>query len=79
MKARDKLRLRWSKTERDWEISYPLGRSTSSDAHYLSSVLPSGVLKELDARGYDLTTLKFSIEPKKGNQKFTSQMPEGGP
>jgi hypothetical protein len=30
-------------------------------------------LDELDSRGYDITTIKFSIEPKKGNVDFVSQ------
>jgi len=33
-------------------------------------------LDELDARGYDITTIKFSIEPKKGDEKFISQRVE---
>lgn len=31
------------------------------------------LLDELDKRGYDLTTIRFSIEPKRGNQRFASQ------
>jgi len=32
------------------------------------SVMEPSLLEELDARGYDLTTLKFSIMKKKGNE-----------
>lgn len=62
------LKARWSKKENDVLFFYP----SKPDGHYLYAALscdrfdydgrsqPS-ILKELEARGYDLTTLQFSI------------------
>lgn len=73
MDARDKLRARWSKKEKDLMLHFPEGISTKSDAHWLSCLFDKQFTDELSRRGYDPTTLKFSIEPQKGNQRFTSQ------
>ena len=53
-------------------LHYPMGKQTNSDAHYLSYKLGE-IMDELDKRGYDKTTLKFSIEPQAGNERFCSQ------
>lgn len=76
MKLNDKLHAYWSKRERDLMLYHPMGFQTVCDARYIADVLSNEVLKELDKRGYDTTTIKFSIEPKKGNPKFRSQRPE---
>lgn len=80
MAERDKLRVTWSKRERDLMFHHPLGPQTKSDAHFLHVRLntrrfvPSEVrqpgdpfedpsfFEELKARGYDVKTLRFSIE-----------------
>lgn len=74
MQAVDKLRAYWSKKERDVMLHWPAGTHTKCDGSYLSGVFDKAFQKEMERRGYDLTTLKFSIEPKAGNQRFTSQM-----
>lgn len=64
-KRYQKLRGRWSAKEKDWLFSFP----RKPDGHLLSGFF-SGyanmpeLLKELEARGYDLTTLKFEIRLK---------------
>lgn len=73
----DKLRASWSKKEKDIVFHWPGGSNTRSDAHWLYGVLGDEVTAELTRRGYDITTLKFSIEPLAGNQRFTSQRQEG--
>lgn len=73
MKAKDKLRANWSKKERDLVFHYPLGVQTVCDAGYLAGVITEELLRELERRGYDKTTFKFSIEPKKGDERFGSQ------
>ena len=73
MKAADKLRATYSKKECDVMLHHPLGIGTKSDAGYLSGVFGKEFTDELDNRGYDITTMKFSIEPKKGNESFASQ------
>ena len=69
-----KLRARWSKKENDILYSYP----RRPDGHYLYHIFdkknkrgtfgydlpPLSFLEDLEARGYDLTTLKFEIELK---------------
>lgn len=73
MRARDRLRATWSKRERDVMIHFPLGENTSADCNWLSMVLNRDFAKELERRGYDVTTLRFSIAPRKGNTRFASQ------
>lgn len=57
-------------------LAYPLGISTSSDGHFLSGIFNREFEREMESRGYDITTLKFSIEPKAGNPRFASQRTE---
>lgn len=55
------LMARWSKREKDIEFSWPKHKA---DGHYLYGVFQygeKGALAELERRGYDLTTLRFSI------------------
>lgn len=69
------LRSHWSKKERDFVVEFP----NKPDGHLLNYYLytlkpPPSPLRpgettmtlaeELEARGYDLTTLKFSIKKK---------------
>lgn len=79
VKAQDKLRVTWGRGEREVLFHFPLGAGTRSDAHYLSSmVFTKEVTDELEARGYDLKTLRFEISPAAGNERFASQRPEPG-
>jgi hypothetical protein len=58
-----RLSARWDKRENDILISYP----RSCDGHLLYSALCHGfdggvaLVDELQARGYDITTLRFSV------------------
>ena len=78
MRAYEKLRVVWGKRERDLVFHFPLGPQTKSDGHLLhvclntnpprswlddrdAPITPS-LVEELKARGYDITTLRFSIE-----------------
>jgi len=76
MRAKDKLRAYWSKRENDLMLYHPLGMQTVCDAHWLSNMLDKKFTEELRRRGYDPRTLKFSIEPLAGNDRFASQRPE---
>jgi len=76
MKAKDKLRATWCKEEQSVMFHYPLGSQTKCDGGYLSGHITEELANELEARGYDKTTLKFSIEPKKGDVRFASQREE---
>ena len=58
-------------------LHFPLGSQTVCDGGYLSGIFSPQVIEELERRGYDKTTLKFSIEPKTGNDRFASQRDEG--
>lgn len=73
MKAKDKLRIDWSKREGDLMFHYPLGSGTSADGHFLANKFDKEFTDSLIRRGYDLTTLRFSIEPQAGNENFASQ------
>lgn len=66
---RDKLVVFWSKREQDFLIRYP----RSCDGHLAYAAFCSetnrtfgrSFVEELKSRGYDLTTLRFSVERKK--------------
>ena len=73
LKRNDHLHAYWSKREADLMLYHPLGESTTSDARVLSECLNKTLTDELDRRGYDVTTLRFSIAPKRGNVRFASQ------
>lgn len=73
MKRIDKLLAYWSKKEKDIMLHWPGGISTKSDAHWLSGIFNKEFTEELERRGYNISTIKFSIEPSKDNKKFTSQ------
>jgi hypothetical protein len=73
MKVIDKLRVYWSKKEKDICLHWPGGFQTKCDAHYLSGIFNDEFIGEMKERGYDITTLKFSIEPMKNDDRFISQ------
>jgi len=73
MKAEHKLRVFWDKKEKCLLYHTPAGTHTRPDGHYMYGVIDDSVVEELEERGYDPTTLKFSIEPKKGDTRFESQ------
>lgn len=57
----------WSKKEKDMMFCYP---TSKSDGHLLHNWFGHGIFgtktiySELESRGYDLTTLRFSIKKK---------------
>lgn len=60
---RDRLVYRWNKKENDFVIHYP----SKPDGHLLHGFFAGHCdakefIRELEARGYDLTTLVFSVE-----------------
>lgn len=73
MRAIDKLRARWCRKDDDLRVMWPGGVLTSSDGCYLAYKLEP-IIEELERRGYDKTTFRFSIEPMQGNTRFTSQV-----
>lgn len=75
MRSQDKLRASWSRRERDVMLHNPLGQSTTSDSYWLAGVFNKEFTDELARRGYDPTTLRFSVEPVQGNHRFASQRP----
>jgi hypothetical protein len=73
MNPSDKLRAYWSNQEDDLMLNFPVGTETKSDGRSLAGVFSKEFTEEMTRRGYDITTLRFSIAPQKGNQKFSSQ------
>lgn len=73
------LAAKWSKREKDVMFYYP---GSKSDGHLLHCFFSyartsftemqdpksKSLLDELEARGYDITTLKFSIKKKKSTE-----------
>ena len=58
-----RLGARWSKRERDILFTWDAMPGGSSNGHLLHNVL-SPLAKELEARGFDLATMRFSIRKK---------------
>lgn len=73
VKEKDKLRFFYGRDKEDkgthdFIVDYPPMLMGSADASYLfTSVFTKEVRDELARRGYDLTTIKFSIAPKLEN------------
>ena len=57
------IRVYWSKREKDWMID----SASRPSGHFMSELLRKiqPELKDLDDRGYDLTTLRISVKQKK--------------
>lgn len=72
MRKVDKLRVYWSKKEDGVMLQHPMGDQTPHDSHYLMGVFTKDFIQELSNRGYDLTTMAFSVEPRKGHLRFAA-------
>ena len=67
----NKLRARWSKSEHDILLTYPLGKLTKCDTAYLAfKVFTDEFVKEMKDRGYDIKTLKFEIAVDKNGERY---------
>ena len=70
IKESDKLRVYWGHDEydkynEDLIVSWPMMRMGSCDGSWIfSNVFTDEVRAEFEKRGWDITTLKFSIAPK---------------
>ena len=70
IKEKDKLRVYWGHDEYDKDnydlvVSWPMMQLGSCDGGWIfSNVFTDDVKKEFERRGWDITTLKFSIAPK---------------
>lgn len=72
----NKLKVCWSQKENDILVDYPKGKSTKCDANYLLAyVFNDEFVKDMTARGYDITTLKFSIEVDKNGDRYQEKFP----
>jgi hypothetical protein len=60
MKAKEKLRAYWSKREDDIMLYWP---SRQSDGHWLSGIFNDEFIKQIKARDFDITTMKFEVSP----------------
>lgn len=57
--------IHWSKSENDWMCTGPTRATQTLLAHRLVNTDTfQNILKELDDRGYDLSTLRFSVKKK---------------
>ena len=69
IEKKDKLTASWKYDREqgcyDLVVNYPFGRQTSADANYLfNNVFTQDFIKEIQRRGYDISTIKFEISPK---------------
>ena len=61
-----RIRVWWSKKERDLMVTCDPGTETSA-GRVILNVFSEDVLIELDRRGYDTTTIRFQIRKKLPN------------
>jgi hypothetical protein len=69
VEKKDKLTACWKYDREqgcyDLIVNYPLGSQTNTDANYLfNNVFTQEFIKEIQRRGYDISTIKFEISPK---------------
>jgi len=69
---KQEIKVVWNKQNGDVTITWPLGVGTYSDAYLMNSIFNEFILNEFDRRDYDLSTIKFSISPKKKSDRFSS-------
>lgn len=73
---KNKLRARWSKSEKDVLFTYPLGVGTKCDGAYLADeVFNKEFIQEMIDRGYDIKTLKFEIKINPEQENFEKKFP----
>ena len=88
IKEKDKLRVYWGHDEDDKHnydlvVSWPMMCQGSCDGSWIfSKVFTDEVRQEFERRGWDITTLKFSIAPKliepTRPERFTSLLKKYG-
>jgi len=61
--SKDGVKVYWSKRERDLMVDWDR-EATGANPRHIIELFPQDVLDELDRRGYDITTLRFSIKKK---------------
>lgn len=72
----NKLRARWSRSENDILLTYPLGIATKCDGAYLAfNCFNDKFVKEMTARGYDIKTMKFEITVNKNGNRYEEKFP----
>lgn len=60
------LRVRWGKRENDWMIDYPTKPTGSMTSGFIGGSIDfPEFIKELKERGYDVSTLKISVNKRK--------------
>ena len=69
MKRNNKLTAYWSKKEEDIEVYKPLSRYNGIYGYLFNNVFNHDFRKEMEERGYDITTMKFEICPKLPNEE----------
>jgi hypothetical protein len=75
MTPQPELKIRWSKTEQDLLIAFP----RSCDGHWIAGVFNREFTQELQERGYDITTLRFSVKRKSQDNRPTESQQEVKP
>lgn len=60
---KDGVRVYWSKREKDFVCAWDR-EFGSGNPRYILHLFPKDVIAELDRRGYDTETLRFSIKKK---------------
>lgn len=72
----NKLKVHWSQNKSGLLGEYPLGELSKCDVDYLfANIFTDEFKKEMTSRGYDLKTLKFSIEVDKNGDKYQEKFP----
>ena len=64
-RSKPDLAMNFSRTE--GTLAVRLTGATVEDGHFLTAVLGPGFMDDMERRGYDLRTLRFSIRKRKVN------------
>jgi hypothetical protein len=58
-----RIRVYWSKPQKDLAVAWDK-EAGGANPRYILGLFPVDVTEELERRGYDITTLRFSIKKK---------------
>ena len=64
MEQTPRVRVYWSKPEKDLAVAWDQ-EAGGANPRYILGLFDTAVTEELERRGYDITTLRFSIKKKK--------------
>lgn len=75
IKKKYKLNVEWDPRIEDVTVEFPLGVQTKADGALILDRINRDLVMELKSRGYNINTMKFSIEIDFNNPKANERFP----